>query len=275
MGDLITLNCPSCGGKLQIINTTTSLLNCIHCGSEHLVRRTGGAVTLESFARCPMCGRNDRVEKVSAIYNYKSGAPLLISRLKPPDILATQRLRSLPIPELELPDKPEPQEIPEKPQQKVSMIVLNLAFLIIPAGIFTAIFTSVLPEYKALGVILAILMAAVIAVIAEIPEDILAFIEIEKFRRKYDQHVIDLRDQNAADHQEWEKEVQERTENHQKEKEWILTKNTRREELKTLFERAYQRWEKLYYCHRDDSVFLPGEGTFVAVEQMKDFLLEN
>ena len=66
MNDLITLNCPSCGGKLQV-NPDASMLVCEHCGTEHMIHREGDAVTLESFARCPRCNRNDRAEKVSAI----------------------------------------------------------------------------------------------------------------------------------------------------------------------------------------------------------------
>lgn len=66
MTDIISLVCPSCGGKLDVASNTTTLV-CQHCGNEHLVRREQGSVTLEAFARCPNCGRNDKVEKVTAI----------------------------------------------------------------------------------------------------------------------------------------------------------------------------------------------------------------
>jgi len=41
----ITLSCPSCGGKLQITNDMDRFA-CSHCGNEHIVRRSGGTVSL-------------------------------------------------------------------------------------------------------------------------------------------------------------------------------------------------------------------------------------
>src|SRR3972149_3498937 len=66
MPDLISLVCPSCGGKLQVSPNATSL-TCQHCGNEHLVKHEAGAITLEAYARCPKCGRNDKSEKVTAV----------------------------------------------------------------------------------------------------------------------------------------------------------------------------------------------------------------
>lgn len=43
--DFITLACPSCGGKLEI-TPDMERFACKFCGSEHLVRRAGGAVSL-------------------------------------------------------------------------------------------------------------------------------------------------------------------------------------------------------------------------------------
>lgn len=42
---LITLTCPSCGGKLQITNDIERF-SCGHCGNEHVVRRSGNAISL-------------------------------------------------------------------------------------------------------------------------------------------------------------------------------------------------------------------------------------
>ncbi len=64
--ELIKLTCPSCGGKLQISSNTTSL-KCPSCGNEHIVRRDSENIFLESYARCPVCGRNDNVRKLTAI----------------------------------------------------------------------------------------------------------------------------------------------------------------------------------------------------------------
>lgn len=38
------------------------------------------------------------------------------------------------------------------------------------------------------------------------------------------------------------------------------------------WEVSYERWQRLYYCFRDDGVFIPGQSSFVPVNQMSDYL---
>lgn len=45
MPELVTLSCPSCGGKLNITNDIERFA-CGHCGREHVVKRAGGIVSL-------------------------------------------------------------------------------------------------------------------------------------------------------------------------------------------------------------------------------------
>lgn len=45
MPDFVTLSCPSCSGKLEITNDVDRFA-CAHCGNEHVVRRSGGIVSL-------------------------------------------------------------------------------------------------------------------------------------------------------------------------------------------------------------------------------------
>jgi hypothetical protein len=45
MADFVTLTCPSCGGKLQITSDLDRFA-CGYCGTEHVVRRGGGVVSL-------------------------------------------------------------------------------------------------------------------------------------------------------------------------------------------------------------------------------------
>lgn len=45
MSDFITLSCPSCGGKLQI-TPDLDRFACTHCGTEHIVRRGTGVISL-------------------------------------------------------------------------------------------------------------------------------------------------------------------------------------------------------------------------------------
>lgn len=46
MPDSFTLTCPNCGGKLEITNDIDRFV-CAHCGTEHLVNRTGGIISLK------------------------------------------------------------------------------------------------------------------------------------------------------------------------------------------------------------------------------------
>lgn len=46
MPDLVTLTCPTCGGKLQIANNIDRFA-CGYCGNEHIVQRSGGVISLE------------------------------------------------------------------------------------------------------------------------------------------------------------------------------------------------------------------------------------
>jgi hypothetical protein len=45
MADIFNLTCPSCGGKLQVTSEIDRFA-CGHCGNEHIVRRSGGIVTI-------------------------------------------------------------------------------------------------------------------------------------------------------------------------------------------------------------------------------------
>ena len=72
MGAVLSLTCPSCGGRLQITEDLERFA-CAHCGNEHLVRRGGGVVSL--------------VPVVQELRSIKSGvdrtaAELAIIRLK-------------------------------------------------------------------------------------------------------------------------------------------------------------------------------------------------
>lgn len=45
MPEFVTLTCPSCGAKLQVGSDVDSFA-CKHCGNEHIVKRSGGTVSL-------------------------------------------------------------------------------------------------------------------------------------------------------------------------------------------------------------------------------------
>jgi hypothetical protein len=56
-----------------------------------------------------------------------------------------------------------------------------------------------------------------------------------------------------------------------------LGKKLREEEEQSKHEHQWwvyekSRWEQLYYCHKHDIVFIPSEGRYVGVNDMRRFL---
>lgn len=72
MTDFVTLSCPSCGGKLEITKDIERFA-CAHCGQEHIVRRSGGIVSLSPVV--------DALNKVGVGVD-KTAAELAIVRLQ-------------------------------------------------------------------------------------------------------------------------------------------------------------------------------------------------
>ncbi len=62
--EFITLSCPSCGGKLQITNDVERFA-CLNCGTEHIVKRSGGIVSLSPVIDV-MQGVKSGVDKTAA-----------------------------------------------------------------------------------------------------------------------------------------------------------------------------------------------------------------
>ena len=72
MADLVSLTCPSCGGKLEITNDLERFA-CGYCGIEHIVRRGGGVVSLRPVV--------EGLKGVQVSAN-RTAAELAIQRLK-------------------------------------------------------------------------------------------------------------------------------------------------------------------------------------------------
>ncbi len=71
MPDFFTLTCPTCGGKLRVTKDTDRFA-CEHCGNEHVVKRSGGVVSLTPVM--------EKLEQVKASVD-KTVSELAIQRL--------------------------------------------------------------------------------------------------------------------------------------------------------------------------------------------------
>lgn len=209
VNDFITMSCPSCGGNLSISPNMPTLI-CQYCGVEHMIRREAGSVLLESFARCPQCSRNDKVQKVSAVLASQPYTPLA-QKLSPPD---------MPI----APTQPQP---PMHKTQVTSSVVASIVLgLIILLGYF------LVKETLFLCSGLFVIAFGVVPALDEVRQQ----------------------EQRKRDYQSWKQGVQ----NYEKAMvSWNL---------------EIELWRELYYCARDDSVFVLGNKIFAPSSQITSYV---
>jgi predicted RNA-binding Zn-ribbon protein involved in translation (DUF1610 family) len=272
MSDYITMQCPSCGGKLEIGSSTLTLV-CGNCGTEHMVRREADGVILESYARCPVCNRNDKAEKVSAIlrsqtqnvqsvtyeesvHYEKVGNKMQPVITKVPVPLETSQISEL-ARQLIPPEKPKQNPLPDADiQTKRRSIVFGTLSLLVGLlfGFSSSISLSAflfsgrsLDEFGFVQV--TSLCALTLTPILFALSGTLFLIVAPK---------------EKASNEEKRELAEKKVEEVKNENERILER----------WGKAIQRWDKLYYCGRDDCVFLPGMNTHAPVSSMMDFIYE-
>lgn len=239
MSDFITLNCPSCGGKLSVQKDSPTYI-CEYCGTEHKLREED----IEFFGRCPKCHRNDRVEKITAIVNkhdqlavsfplpdqleldYFVDRPDLYVRQKRNLLLATQ--------------------FPENAFTKRSKyFFVGTVVLFLISGSFGLDKKTLLTS--GLGFLIASLVLAVFAII---------------FKRKGDEldseHQAEMLNKRSI--LEHELTLKQREVNRQ---------------LASLRRKLKSRYDKMYYCHRDDLLFIPGEPGYASSNGYNGFLTQG
>lgn len=242
MSDFISMQCPSCGGSLAVGANALSL-RCEHCGSEHMIRREAGEVILESYARCPVCNRNDRAEKVTAILRSqthntqgvtyqnqtrtaagKNAAPVNQLVAVPVQTSQKSELAAYLIP-------PQMPKIMPQSMVKDGVSHLALASAIVLVGI------SIVTLLGCGGVALIPICLSALLFIFAVPRENKA----NRVKRP------------AAEERRRELQLME-------------------EEGTNKWNLAMERWNKLYYCGRDDCVFLPGSGSSAPITSMTEYL---
>jgi len=300
MNDFISLTCPSCGGQINI-GASTSVLKCQYCGIEHIVRRQGDAVTLESFARCPKCGRNDRVEKVSSILkSQKQEIRTIENRVEYyRDEYGIQHSRSIKVPvthsqmsdlartltpPLKPKTKPKPESLPKpevkpeptiqkpKSKERSKKNVLTLIGAIL-AGSFSClapILIVILFDEPDVGDFVCAGSTIIIMGIG------IAILILGSKIKPDDEEIIKSWEQESEIARlEWQKENELRIQEWEERNQEILEKwqhfNAR---IRESWEYTMDNWNNLYFCHRDDCVFVPGKGTYAPIEEYEMYLYE-
>ncbi len=242
--NLIPAVCPSCGGKLQV-DPSTDITTCQYCGTEHIIRRNvKGSVTLEAFARCPLCQRNDRSEKVSAILKSSTGQSEAVVQQQQAyrDNKGQTHIRTVNVPvksvqTSELARRLTPPSRPTAQSKKgYSIILLVIAILFIIIGIIGFINSIGSKSSSAVvGVLFCGLLPSIMA--------IGLFFLWRSLQRKEKEKSIQQQSDINKGYQKWQQ--------------------------------AISRWEKLYYCGRDDIIFIPGEKTSAAVADIHNYIYAN
>lgn len=271
MDDLITLTCPSCGGKLQV-NPHAASLVCQHCGTEHLIHRDGNAVTLESFARCPRCGRNDRAEKVSSIISSQTqnitseelrtevfftpdGRRISRQISVPKIIKQTSELAKKVSPPLKPEPIPKPRLRPTPPKKANSLftfgIILTIISLVVTALLVLSIIIGLFEDPT---LIICLMVPVLLMLLGGISLIIFGIVNIARLKDKNRKAWSAVTRYNRKVLHDWQQA---------------------NDKLMSDWQTAMNRWNDLYYCHRDDCVFIPEEGTYAPLSKIKDYLFQK
>lgn len=276
--DFITLTCPNCGGKRSVKPGSTRVV-CDYCGSEYLVNQKMQRDIHEGYSGCPICHSNDRSEKVSSILanqtQYIQGTTLQSHAVVNADgkvrtqfvktpysaVQATslaERLNRPPVqPNLASVSKPpkpfsiEDYKISAR-NKKIVAYVIAAVFAWI--GICPAA-TSLVNNSTISGSDIARML--VCPVTGLILASIFWLIGNHQLRQIERPGMIaqfegDARAKQAAYEQA------------------VVLRNKQIQG----YRRALQNWNNLYYCNRDDCVFVPGTGKSAALAELDRYLYE-
>ena len=252
MDDLITLSCPSCGGQMRLESNTTNY-TCFYCGQQHRLR----VEDIEEYGRCPICRRNDKVEKVTAV-RLKAGK--LSARLAPPED-----------PEKSFNYQPKPKP---KPLQKPTIVdgiikskytkhskvffPLSIALIIIFLILVINGTSRFFPVWFLLFGFAGLIYSFVLFIKGTIDE--------KKSNKVYQEQLIsNWQSKNEKIEKDWTDYIQKYDSDfHQK-----------NAVMKEKYAKAMQRYDLLYYCQRDDCVFIPGESAHAPSASIMEFLYKG
>ena len=209
---------------------------------------------LEAFARCPRCGRNDRVEKVTAILRSQvkaiSGTTKISESYTDSEGQVRSRIRTVPTSGTEashlaqrLAAPPRPSNPPGGSGCFPALVFLSAATFLI-AGLFCALtsFSGALSASTSEDLVNAVASLACLAGPAVAVSPLLFY-----WGGKAGKKASEDRERKLA---AW----------HERLADWNA---------------SIDRWNTTYYCYRDDGVFVPGQPEFTDVDRLFEFLAQT
>lgn len=234
------LTCPTCGGPLELSPGATRM-QCPHCGNEVVISQAATGPT------CPKCGRPDQIQKVSGL--YEANTKEWMERHGTGDDAYTElhQARTL------LGEKLAPPTEPGYPSNPLFLYGLGGVILFIFVSTFCplpiVLFLSLAGIVQALNPSGAILFATGIVCIGIGTLFVIgAVVWAGPAVKRHFGRVMASYNQSKAqiDNEE-----------------------------RPRWQRAMDRWNQLYYCARDETIFIPGENKAISTDKMKDYLFES
>lgn len=274
MSDFVTLICPACGGKLDISSSTASLI-CQQCGAEHIVRREAGNILLESFAQCPICHRNDKARKVSGVVSSHTvnmdGATIEKRHYTDKDGHSYTTTERVPFTGSQASDLAKRLAPPPKPARANSgsgsgcgtiiHSVLAMVFYIYGAMFVIGVLMAILVSMAMLvslsvihgGIIVGVIMGLLALVLIVVGRNF-----VVKQWKKESLRKAEIKAEKDKKEQELLAKEQE-----------LLARET------VLWNKAMEKWGRLYYCERDDTVFDPINKLYASANNVLKFIYQN
>jgi len=236
MNALLSLNCPNCGGRLGL-NTVKMIYECEFCGNVYTTEGNQGQLFLERYNQCPLCKRNDQVKKLSAMF------------LKNPQMKKSFRHRVLLSMAPKLMKKPEEPRVTGEQKQGYGCLIIGVLLLGASIYILSALETS--------DVFMTVLMGVIGLVLC-----LVWLMNFNQSKKEKEQRAEKLASYKASldQYQQYLQSDQALT-------------SQRLAIVYSLQERiAQKRWASLYYCERDDIVYIPGEDSYSSIADINELL---
>lgn len=214
---IVPLSCPKCGGSLEVDEFATKT-KCPFCGTEHAIHNDGyGAIQLEFHARCPRCKRNDQSKVLAAVNRESTPLADLLNPPPQPPHFDT------------IPDSLEPGVVQrlERIQRRnlVELIIVLTVYVTLSA--MALFFGNAESGVRLSSTTVITLLAAVFAY-----KPVTTRLEYRKTKA----HLLSGLNSRRKH---------------------MLETNRIYDETISRWEASMAIWQRLYYCYRDDCVFMP------------------
>jgi uncharacterized membrane protein len=199
---------------------------------------------LESNILCPICGGNDKTRKVSTI------------------IANEEKIASL----LKMPKKPEMDDSTFDAPPPIPPVNKNIWWYVLLIGSSLCIMGTICEMISSFGyensrslgdiIFMLIVMLIVLAFLG-----LLAFLSIKK-----------IRDPNLKFQEQKEEYSKQMVEHNRRIQEEAISKKQQYNNWLNKWEKAHDNHKKLYYCERDNVVFIPGYPKAAQISEIKNFI---